>query len=197
MPGVVIHRVGPLPTVDLTTLDGIPVTTAARTLIDLAAVASRESVEEALDDALRRGLVSVARLRWRLNELGGSGRRGAGTIRDLIAARGGGEPVPKSVFETRLLRALSAGGLPAPVRQHEIRVRGRLVARVDFAYPEQRLAIEADSRRWHTGRVRWERDLARRNALTALGWRIMHVTWSEMTSDPEGMIRRIGDLLRA
>jgi very-short-patch-repair endonuclease len=196
MPGVVIHRVGPLPAVDLTTLDGIPVTSPARTLIDIAAVAPRESVEEALDDALRRGIVSVARLRWRLSELGNSGRRGVGTIRDLIAARGGGEPVPKSVFETRLLRHLRAAGLPIPVRQHEIRVRGRLVARVDFAYPERRLAIEADSRRWHTGRVRWERDLARRNELTALGWRIVHVTWSELSSDPEGVARRIGEILR-
>jgi hypothetical protein len=131
MPGVVVHRVGPLPPADLTMLDGIPVTSPARTLIDLTAVASRESVEEALDDALRRGLVSVARLRWRLNELRGSGRRGIATIRDLIEARGGGEPVPKSVFETRLVRHLRAAGLPASVRQHEIRDRGRLVARLD------------------------------------------------------------------
>jgi len=62
---------------------------------------------------------------------------------------------------------------------------------VDFAFPEARVAIEADGYRWHSGRARWERDLARRNSLTALGWRIVHVTWADLTQDPATLIARI------
>ena len=66
-----------------------------------------------------------------------------------------------------------------------------MVARVDYAYPEARLAIEADGYRWHSGRVRWEQDRARLNELTLLGWRIIHVTWSELIRNPEAVVARI------
>ena len=75
-------------------------TAAARTIIDIAAVASRDVVEEALDDALRRKLFSLSRLRWRLDELGRSGRRGTTLIRSLLAERDTSAAVPESVFET-------------------------------------------------------------------------------------------------
>ncbi len=69
--------------------------------------------------------------------------------------------------------------------------QGGLVAVVDFAYPDLKLAIEADGYRWHTGRIRWEHDLARRNRLTALGWRTLHVTWSDIEQRSEELMARI------
>jgi very-short-patch-repair endonuclease len=190
-PGAIIHRVA-LPAVDRMMVAAIPVTTPARTLIDLASVAPAHAVEEALDDALRSKLVSVPRLRWRLAELGRRGRPGVRLIRELVDARGSSAQVPQSVFETRMLRVLSAAGV-RPIVQHEVRSQGRLVAVVDFAFPDQRLAIEADGFRWHSGRSRWESDRARRNELTLLGWRVIHVTWNELSNDPGtvvGSIRR-------
>lgn len=56
----------------------------------------------------------------------------------------------------------------------------RLLARVDFAYPVARLAIEADGYRYHSGEGAWRRDLARRNALAAQGWRVVHMTWDAL-----------------
>ncbi len=185
--GGVAHR-NRLPHVDTAVLDGIPVTTPTRTLIDLAAVAPPGAVEEALDDALRRGLTSIPRLAWRLDRLGR--RPGAGPMRTLMRARRAGS-VPQSVFETRLLRVMRRAGLPAPERQHVVMRGGRVVAVLDFAYPELRLAIEADGYAWHSGRSRWEHDRARLNELTLLGWRVIHVTWSELENDPAGVIDRI------
>ena len=79
-------------------------------------------------------------------------------------------------------------GLPEPERQYEIRdPSGRLVARADFAYPAAKLAIEADSRTWHTGRIRFEHDLARRNALTKLGWDVVHVTWGDLDAPDKAL----------
>lgn len=60
---------------------------------------------------------------------------------------------------------------------------GRSV-RLDFAWLELRIGIEADGRRWHTGTA-FERDLARRNAVTAAGWRLYHYGWTAVTSAPE------------
>lgn len=178
-PGI-IHR-HPLSKVDLTNVDGIPVTTPARTLIDLAAVAPIEVVEEVLDDSMRRGMVSMPLLRRRVAAIGRQGRPGIAAMRLLLDSRDPAAAVPESVFERRFLRTLSREGLPPPVLQHEIRADDRFVAVVDFAYPEARLAIEADGYRWHSGRLRWDRDRARRNELTLLGWRIIHVTWTDLT----------------
>jgi len=159
--------------------------------LDLAAVVQRSALEEALDDALRRKLVSLSRLAWRLQETERRGRPGVSHMRALIEARGHATAVPQSVFETRLLRAMKEAGLPDPILQHEIRDRGRLVCVVDIAYPDLQLAIEAEGYRWYTGRLRFEHDLARRNSLTALGWRVVHVTWTDLTDRRAATIRAI------
>jgi hypothetical protein len=189
--GVIVHEVVSLPSVDVTVVDAIPVTTATRTLIDLAAVVPADLFEEALDDALRRRLTTVPHLQRRINQLGTRGRPGLAVFRRLIAARAETGIILESPLETRFLRLLRRVGLPMPACQFEIRDRGRLVARVDFAYPEIRLAVEVDGYRWHSGRASWERDLARRNALTSLGWRVIHVTYGDIRDRPE----RTGELI--
>jgi very-short-patch-repair endonuclease len=187
-PGTV-HR-NALHPVDVTMLDRIPVTTPARTLIDIASTSPPEVVEEALDDALRRGLVTIPRLRWRLDGLG-RGRPGVGVMRKLIDTREPAVPILDSTFERRLLRRLREAGLPEPVLQYEIRRHGRVVARVDFAYPEARLAIEADGYRWHSGRARWNHDRRRANELTLLGWRIIHVTWDDFAERSDQVVAAV------
>ena len=187
----VIHR-STLPAADVTAIGAIPVTTPTRTLIDIAAVLHRDLVEEALDDALRRRLTSIPRLRWRIDSLARSGRRGIGVIRSLVAERVDGV-VPQSVFETRLLRQFRAAGFTDIVRQHPIYDGKRLLAVVDFAFPNARVAIEADGYEWHSGRARWKHDLVRRNALTGLGWKVDRVTWDEL--DGDGVVERARRLL--
>lgn len=92
------------------------------------------------------------------------------------------------MFETLLLRLIQRSGLPRPAIQYEIRDRSRLLAVADFAYPDRKLAIEADGYPWHSSRARWEHDLSRRNRLTALGWSVVHVTWGHLTMAPSGPI---------
>jgi len=86
---------------------------------------------------------------------------------------------------------LRAAGLPEPEAQYEIHAAGRLVARVDFAYPELLLAIEVDGYRWHSARHHLDRDRDRRNDLTELRWRILHIT-HEATSGPRAASDRLG-----
>jgi very-short-patch-repair endonuclease len=172
-------------------ISGIPTTTPTRTLVDLAGVVPPDVLEDALDDALRRRLTTLSRMRRKLDELGRQGRPGTAVMRKLLAVQDDGEPIPQSVLETRFMRLLRQSGLPTPRRQYPIRAAGNVFV-VDFAWPEAHVAIETDGYRWHSGRARWAQDLARRNALTALGWRVIHVTWADVEARPHD----IGETIR-
>lgn len=173
---------------DVRFVGAIPVTSPARTLFDLARCGDIDTAEEALDDGLRRGLVTLPQLEATARRQ--HGRPGVKALLALIQERTGFGVVPQTLFESRLLRAIRRAGLPLPVPQYEIWEAGRLIAIPDFAYPELKIAIEADGRRWHSGK-RWSRDLARRNALTTRGWRIIHVTWDALHHRPDTVIADI------
>jgi very-short-patch-repair endonuclease len=192
--GIVVHVASRIAACDVSAVDGIPTTNVSRTLLDLGAVTEEEVVEVALDDALRRGMTSISRLRWRLEELSANGRRGVGALRRLLDARDPKKAPPESVLEARLIRLLQRARLPEPTRQFEIREQGKLLARVDLAYPDFCLAIEADGYRYHSGRVAWQRDLERRNLLTSRGWRVIHVTWNDVVNNGEKVV---GEIRRA
>ncbi|MFN2594268.1 MAG: DUF559 domain-containing protein [Actinomycetota bacterium] len=174
--GVTVHYARELSQCDVTYWQDIPVTTAARTLADLGAVVDEDRVEEALDLSLRVGLVSLPRLRWQISRMDTRGRKGVAVLSRLLAARPIGYVPTESPLEARVLGKLRAAGLPEPVRQFVIRADGKALARVDFAYPAARLTIEVDGYAYHHGREVWKRDLLRRNAVTAMGWQMLHVT---------------------
>jgi very-short-patch-repair endonuclease/predicted transcriptional regulator of viral defense system len=191
-PGIV-HRAD-LDPLDVEVVDAIPVTTVARTLIDLAGTQPRDDVEDALDDALYRGLVSRRRLLWRIDALAANGRAGVGVMRELLEERDGMVSVPQSRFETRLLSVLKRGGIPKPEVQYPIKIGTRTVF-ADFAYPDAGLALEADSRKFHIARSRFEGDRERTNALVAIGWRVMRITWVALRSRPDSVVDAVGRAL--
>lgn len=164
-------------------------------MLDLAAIDPPHKVEDALDGALRRRLVSPAKLRWFLETQGRRGRKGTGALGALLAERPAG-PLVDSPLERRVWDVLVRCGLPSPVRQYDVYDGPQLIARLDFAYPEQRVAVEADGYRWHAGRRAWSHDLARRNALTARGWSVLHVTHEDVTIRRAEIIERLRELLR-
>ena len=134
LPGVVVHSSDRLDPVDRFRRAGIPVTTPARTLLDLGAVVPAYVVEPALEDALMRRLVTFQLLTNTLERLGGSGRRGAAILRALVEERDPATAPTQSMLEDLLFRVVKRGGLPAPVRQYEV-----AGVRLDGAYPEFRL----------------------------------------------------------
>jgi hypothetical protein len=142
--GVTVHRLADLQERWITSVDGVPCTTVARTLVDLGAVMPDKHVDQCLDRALGRGIVSVGQVKTALDAVARRGRRGAGVIRRVLEPQLRAEPVA-GVFEARMARLLSAQGLPPAVPEYEVwTVGGAFVARVDFAYPDLRLAIEVD-----------------------------------------------------
>ena len=104
--------------------------------------------------------------------------------------------VPDSVLDGELERLLARHGLDA-VMQHEVLDRnGRFVARVDAAFPDVKLAIEADGAATRVGRAALHYDVARQNALMAEGWSVLRYTWHDVVMEPERVVGEIRAAIR-
>lgn len=193
-PGIVVHTTTNLGPGDRASVKPIPVTSAARTLVDLGAIEEAETVELALEAALRKGLTSISYLQQRLDRYG-RGHRGLATIKEVLANRTADPRPTGSDFETLLFQVLRREGVPIPVRQFEIYDGTEFIARPDFCYPSQKLIIEADSYEHHSGRLDWEHDLDRRSKLAVLGWRMLNVTWWALVKTPKEVVARVARAL--
>lgn len=197
MRGVVLHRPVKLEKRDATRIGVIPVTSVARTLIDLAAVLSPSTLEDVIDEARRRDMINLWNLARRVDKLTPNGRRGVLLLRRLTRARVG-KPVPGSKWEPRLADLLTARGLPAPVPQYEIfDDAGNFVARPDLVYPVERLYIEYESEEFHWSHSEREHDMERQNKLVALGYAPLRVSKKQMTDAPDRVCGQVSAALAA
>lgn len=191
----IVHQARELPPGDVTRIDGIPVTRPARTLVDLAGVVSPRALEEAVDDALCRRLVTLPRLDGRADALAGKGRSGAANLRAILATWHDGGLLPQETAEARLFRRLVHSGLPPPERQHEVWADGRLLGRLDLAWPDVRVGFELDGFRWHGAPRSHRRDIARHNGLKARGWTVFQATPGDLVDDAAHLAALVAPLL--
>ena len=166
---------------DVVLIDGIPCSSFARTVADLARYRP-SAYERAADDFQRRGF-SLEWLEQTLRRM--PRRRGDGlamAFADLELRRRGGT-VRGSWFERLVELCVNSPNIPPVVRQYEVRAAdGRLVGRPDLAIPSLRLAIEAHSRQHHTGPTREAFDEQRDNQLTIEGWHTSYVGWVQASA---------------
>jgi very-short-patch-repair endonuclease/alkylated DNA nucleotide flippase Atl1 len=184
--GVIAHRTRLLAPDDVGRLRGIPATTPARTIADLARVYPATKLGPMLDYALARRLVSRADLEARA-----TGRRHDDVLRGLLDERPATARPVGSEFEASLFRALRDAGLPLPVAQYRVLMGDGGEVFLDFAYPDVLLAIEADSYLWHASLADWQRDRARNNELVAIGWSILPITWDLVMRSPADAARQV------
>ncbi|MGH8922304.1 MAG: endonuclease domain-containing protein, partial [Actinomycetes bacterium] len=192
VPGVIAHRSRRLqPPVSR---HGLPCTPAERTLVDCAATSPVEQLHDLLDRSIAAGDVSVRSLLaavapgrpGRLPEL-----HGVSALRAALERQGYlGVPRP-SVLEGRMARILVATGAPAP--RAELSWGADRSYRLDFAYPERRLAVEVDGYAWHATPARMGRDQRRRNELGRAGWLVLVYTWRDVAEEAA----RVRDEVRA
>jgi very-short-patch-repair endonuclease len=185
---VEIHEVE-MPHDEVTIERGITVTTPARTLFDLAAVVSPDQLEAAFDEAEYRRLTSPTSLVALVARY--PGRGGTRAMRRVLENhRRNGETVTRSLLERRLLALVERHGLPRP-RINRAGPEGELDAR----WPDQRLVIECDGFAAHGTREAFERDRARDRALQVAGWRVVRITWRQLTDDADVIAWQLARLL--
>ena len=174
---------------EMTVKDGIPVTTPARTLFDLAGVVSEQQLEHAFNEAEYRRLTSPTSLDALLARY--PGRRGTANLRRVLDThRRYGETVAREELERRFLAFLDARGLPRPkVNRHT--GHGEL----DATWPEQRLVVELDGFAAHGTRKAFEADRAKDRALVAAGWRVIRITWRQLNGEPDTIAAQLRALL--
>jgi very-short-patch-repair endonuclease len=190
-PGLKIRRVKDMPCHDVRTLRSIPVTNTIRTMIDLAAVLPAQRLEAVLDDCIWRGFVAVPRLIHRLNDLGSRGRKGAKLLRELLAERDDGCPIPLNVLERKFLKVLRTAGLDEPEKQASVPAEGSGRWRLDFAYPHHKVLIEVDGGRWHSGKQQASRDRRRDNVMNIRGWTVLRFTWEDVVHNPAYVVEQV------
>lgn len=186
-PGVRRHRVRRFLDGDLTRHRGVPVTTPARTLLDLAGAVGARELERSVDEGLVRGLVDRRRLRAAVARA--VGRQGVAALRALLDHQDG-PTLTRSEAEERMLALVRSAQLPKP------RVNAHLGGReVDLLWSAQRLVVEVDGYAYHSSRSAFERDHLRDAELGAAGFRVMRVTWRLLVNQPEAVVARLAAAL--
>jgi hypothetical protein len=184
LPGVAVRRTGRLDPRHQTHIGVIPVTSRARTLLDLAPVAPN-IIEGALDGVLHRRPREL-RAMSQVLEGAGTNHPAHGLLAPLVAARVAGRLPTESELEDDLLAVIRRYGLPEPVPQYPHRGR-----RIDFAYPELVLGIEANSVQAHAAKEDVQRNAEKANDL--LDWWILYFTYDDVHGNPGKVARRIED----
>lgn len=188
--GILLHRTRTLAREHVTRHDGIPVTTVARTLVDLAEVVSPRVVERAMDQAetVRRFDLIALHAVIEANPR----RLGCRRVAAMLADHAVGTTLTRSQLEERFLRLCAGAGIPPPV------INPRIAGlEVDFLWPDARLVAEADSRRHHATRAAFERDRERDAVLLVAGYLVVRFTERQIVGRPAHVEATLRGLLGA
>lgn len=190
-PGIEIHHSATLDAPDITTVAGIPVTTVARTLVDLADVVPRDSLAKALREAEYLRVVDVRDLHAAMERTRHRPGPGHAKLKAVLEEhRRRGTQLTRSVLEDRFLRLCEAHGLPRPRTNFHV---GDL--EVDACWPAARLAVELDGWERHKDRIAFQRDREKGNALTEAGWQLLRFTHDDVVRRSGEIATRIRRLL--
>jgi len=180
VPGVRVRRTAIDPG-EIVTRRGTRLTVPALTAVRVASVLDGDEAVVALDRIVGTGLVHLETVRGR------AALPGVGARARIACARADG--LAQSPQETRLRLLMRRHRIPEPVAQYEVRHDGDFVARVDFAWPERRVAVEYDGL-WHSEDGQFAKDRARLNRLREAGWTVVFVTAADV-KDPERLAAAI------
>jgi predicted transcriptional regulator of viral defense system len=184
VPGVRVHRVVTLDADEVTSLHGIPVTTPARTVLDIASNGTPRELEQALAAAergapgCRREILALLQRRPR--------HAGSGLLRELLRrldASGRPPRYLRSRAEELAVGMCARAGVAPPLTNS--RIAG---FEVDLVWPEQRVIVEVDGYEFHGSRAAFDRDRDRNRDLAAAGYHVLRFTWRQLANRPEACL---------
>lgn len=189
-PGMVVRSSTTLAREEVTSCDGIPCTTPARTLLDLAAVAGRRELERAMDEADYLRLCDARELAALAHRH--RGRAGTALVAAVLDSHDVGSTLTRSELEERFLALCRDARLPAP------RVNAPLAGlTVDFLWPGAGVVVEVDGRSAHATRRAFQDDRDRDSLLAARNYLPIRFTWWDVTRRPRVVMNRLRAVLRA
>ncbi len=186
-PGLVLHLSRGLDARDTTTHWGVPTTTAARSLLDMAPTLAPKDLRRAVNDAQIKKLTRAEHLRALAARTAGRATR---RLTALVPLDQHG--ATRSLLEDLLFDMARQAAWPLPqINAHVHRIE------CDFVFWHKRLIIEADGFGYHATRDGFESDHARRLALQALGWRVVAVTYDQLTTHHHRTRAQLTAIIRA
>jgi hypothetical protein len=189
--GVVVRQKTDLTPQQVTTVDGLPVTVAARVIIDMASQLGVRRLSRLVDSSVAQGLVTFDAIVDLFGQLGRRGKPGTQRMRMVMEARGAGPDLDPTELEHRLMDLIERAGLPVPEKEFRAPWLTPTKGRVDLAYVSRSLVIEADSRRWHMMADAFLIDRERDNLAQLAGWRVLRFTWWDVENRPEYVVSTI------
>jgi hypothetical protein len=190
--GIDAHRDGSLRPLDRAEVRGIPCTSVARTLLDLAAVASPRELRNAVTQAEVERVFDLAAMRELIER--SRRRRGVARLRRAIAEHDPRDERARGEHERRFLEFCRHSGLPLPAVNVPLVIDGVQIE-ADFLWREARLVVEADDRYSHLTVTAFEKDRRRDQRLKLAGWEVIRCTWRQVLDDPEELSRTLRVLL--
>lgn len=185
--GVEIHRTNHLEPFECTVIDGIPVTSGPRTALDLCAVLPLHVAREVIAEAVITKRLTPEEVVIGIERSGGRGRPGTATLRavafDLPELEG-----IESVLEWEVVQLLERAQVPPPVRQLELTCDDGRRVRLDLSWPDVRMALEPNGRRWHDTPARRRRTDERQRSIRASGWEHRHIGLGDVRCDPAEVV---------
>jgi very-short-patch-repair endonuclease len=189
-PGIEVRYASTLTSEDITVLRGIPITSVARTFVDLAGVITRESLDRSLHEAEVLGLLDARAFDDAMARTPNA--RGVGTLRAALRDPVAG--VTRSALEDRFLRLCHKAALRPPRTNVHLRVDGRLIE-VDALWPDVRLVVELDGAAFHRTARAFERDRRRDALLVAHGYVVVRLTWRRIADEPDAVVAELRAIL--
>ncbi|HEY1739094.1 MAG TPA: hypothetical protein VGI86_10305 [Acidimicrobiia bacterium] len=186
---VIVHRSDDRAALQVCRRNGFPVTSAAATLVALAASVAARALESAFESARRNRIVTVSSMRRYLDVYGRRGVRGAATMRALVDAVDPQAP-SRSDLEVLTRQLLAAHKITGFVREYEMRWKGKPYF-FDFAFLQQRVILETNSRKWHTDPLDYEPHNEKWSVPARYGWRIVFATWDKVLKHPDALIEEL------
>jgi Protein of unknown function (DUF559) len=189
--GIRFHRVRPPRLEETGTVAGIPCTSPARTLVDLAGTVGDWTLRSAFERAAQRRLLDIPAIEASMDPK----RRGMPALRALVDLWRHAAPLTKngklkSPLEAKVLPLVARRGIPAPLLNAPVAIaKGRI--EVDFLWPEQRFVLEADSRDFHATHIAFERDRWRDRELMRAGYSTLRVTSQQAEKETGAIVETI------
>jgi predicted transcriptional regulator of viral defense system len=178
-----VHASRTLHPSDITTYKGIPVTTVARTCVDLTDVLSPHQLANVMHEAAYRKCLNRVQLEEAMARA--AGRQNLRVLTKALALNESGSAGTKSPHEDAFLALLESAGIPEPLVNIQL-----LGEEVDCHWPDRKLVVEVDGR--GHGRRRTRRDDVRRDtALEAAGWKVLRFSGREIERRPQDVLARL------